>query len=81
MQVLGLFWGIASIVGMFIALVPFLGWFNWFVIPFAAVGLIISIIGTTSGKGRRGAGIAGIVLCSVAIFLGASRLSLGGGII
>lgn len=80
MQVLSLLWGILSIIAMLIAFIPFLGWLNWLVIPFAVVGLVISIVVTATAKGPRGLAIAGVALCSIAIVLGATRLSLGGGI-
>ncbi len=35
MQFLGLVFGIFSIIGMFVAFLPLLGWMNWGVIPFA----------------------------------------------
>jgi len=81
MQVLGLILGIFSIIGMFIFFLPFLGAFNWLNIPFALAGLIISLIGTATAKGDRGVGIAGIILCSIAIVVGILRLKIGCGII
>ena len=79
MQVLSLIWGILAIVGMFIALLPFLGWMNWGNIPFAIAGLVASIVATATAKGSNGMGIVGIVLCSIAILWGAIRLKAGGG--
>ena len=73
--------GILSIIGAFVAFIPLLGWMNWGVIPFAVVGLIISIAVTATSRQDRGASIAGIVLCTLAIFIGAIRLILGGGIL
>jgi len=81
MQVLGMIWGILAIIGMFIAFIPFLGWLNWANIPFATVGLIISIIGVIIVRGGKGMGIAGIVMCAIAIIWGAIRLKAGGGFI
>jgi hypothetical protein len=81
MQVLGLIWGILAILGMFIATIPFLGWLNWGNIPFAFVGLIISCVATAIAKGSKGMGIAGIVLCCIAIIWGAVRLKAGWGIL
>ncbi len=79
MQFLGLLFGIFSIIGIFIAFLPFLGWMNWGVIPFAIAGLVISVIGVATGKKSSGLGIAAIVLCCIAIVVGAFRLHLGGG--
>jgi hypothetical protein len=75
--VAALVFGILSIVWMFIAFVPCLGWLNWINIPFAIVGLIVSIIARVQGDTK---GIAGIVLCAIAIAFGGIRLFLGGGI-
>ena len=80
MQVIGFIMGILSILGMLLGLVPLLGWLNWLVIPFAVIGLIISIVGIAIAK-RGGIGIAGIILCSIALFISIPRLIIGGGII
>ena len=79
MQFIGLFFGIFSIIGMFIAFLPLLGWMNWGVIPFAIAGLVISIIGVATAKKSNRLGVAAIVLCGIAIVIGAFRLNLGGG--
>lgn len=81
MGIAGLIIGIISIIGFFIGLIPFLGWFNWLNIPFALLGLILSLIGAASSEGSKGPAITGIVLCGIALFVGAFRLILGGGII
>jgi uncharacterized membrane protein YgaE (UPF0421/DUF939 family) len=81
MSVLSLVWGILSLVGMFIGLIPLLGWYNWINIPFAVIGLIIGIVAVSTGApDRRGPAIAGLVCCAIAIFLGAIRLTIGFGI-
>ena len=79
MQFIGLLFGIFSIIGMFIAFLPLLGWMNWGVIPFAIAGLVISIIGVATARKSSKLGVAAIVLCGIAIVIGAFRLSLGGG--
>ncbi len=80
MQVIGFIMGIFSMLGMFLGLLPLLGWLNWLVIPFAGAGLIISIISVANSKKSSGIGIAGIVLCAVALFISIPRLIIGGGI-
>ena len=80
MQIISLILGILVIMGMLVALIPFLGWMNWGVIPLAIAGLIISIIATATATENRGPGIAGIVLCVIAAFIGTIRLFLGAGI-
>ena len=81
MGIVGLVFGIISIIGFFIGLIPFLGWFNWFNIPLALVGLIISIIAAATNKDSKAPAVTGIVLCAIAIFIGAFRLMLGGGLL
>ena len=81
MGVAALVFGILSIIGMVIAFIPCLGALNWINIPFSVVGLIISVIAATSGEAERPKGIAGIVLCAIAIVFGGIRLILGGGIL
>ena len=81
MQVIALIISILAVTGMFFGFIPFLGWMNWGVIPVAIVGLILSIIAAiTSGKGK-GMAIAGLVMCPIAIIVGAIRLFIGGGIL
>ena len=80
MKVASLILGVLAICGMFLGLIPFLGWLNWFVIPFAGIGLLVSIIAVVTSQENRGMGIAGIVLCSIALFISIPRLIIGGGI-
>lgn len=82
MQVVGLIFGILSILGMLIGFIPCLGALNWLNIPLAVIGLIISIIaysGIQPGE-PKGKATAGIVLCAVAALFGILRLLIGGGI-
>lgn len=72
MKTIGRIFGILSLFGMVLGLIPLLGWLNWLNIPLAILGLILSIIGKSKG---------GIIICIVAIFFGILRLMLGGGII
>jgi hypothetical protein len=82
MLTLALVWGILAIVGMIVGLFPCLGSLNWINIPFSGIGLVISIIAVvTSKEEKKGAGIAGIVLCAVAVGLGLIRLLAGGGVL
>lgn len=73
--------GIFSFIGFLIGLIPFLGWFNWFNIPFAALGLIISILATGLNEKSLTPAVTGIVLSLFAVFLGGIRLIIGGGLI
>ena len=75
-------WGIVALLWMLLAFIPLLGWGNWFMIPFAAIGAIIGAIGyALTSPQNRGRAKAGIILNVAAALIGAIRLSLGGGII
>ena len=45
MGLISVLWGVVAMIWMVLALIPLLGWGNWFLIPFAAVGAIIAAIG------------------------------------
>ena len=82
MGLISLLWGMFAMLWMVIALIPLLGWGNWFLIPFAAVGAIIAAIGIAVTRSEnRGRAKAGLVLNGIVIIVGIVRLSLGGGII
>jgi VIT1/CCC1 family predicted Fe2+/Mn2+ transporter len=68
--------------GMFVAFLPCLGSLNWLNIPFSVVGLVIGIVAfVTSKEAKKGAGIAGIVMCGIAVVFGMIRLIAGGGVL
>ncbi|MDO5608950.1 MAG: hypothetical protein Q4G08_10905 [Capnocytophaga sp.] len=82
MKTAALIFGILSILGMLLGFIPCLGAFNWLNIPFAVIGLIISIVAYTNEDGKpKGNATAGIVMCAIAIVFGGIRLLLGGGIL
>lgn len=82
MGLISLIWGIIAMLWMVLALIPLLGWGNWFLIPFAVVGAIIAAIGILFTRSeRRGRAKAGLVLNGIVIVVAAIRLSLGGGVI
>lgn len=72
MKTLGRLFGILALIGMIIGFIPLFGWLNWIVIPFAILGLVISIVGKSKG---------GVTICFLAVILGILRLILGGGIL
>lgn len=74
-----LVWGIAAVIGMVVAFMPCLGSLNWLNIPFAAVGLVVSLVATGQPESRNG-GRTGSALCGLAVVVGLFRLLLGGGI-
>ena len=82
MGLISLLWGIVAMIWMVVALIPFLGWGNWFLIPFAAIGAVIAAIGIALTRSEnRGRAKAGLVLNGIVIIVGVVRLMLGGGVI
>ena len=82
MQGLALAWGVLSVLGMVVAILPCLGALNWVNLPFAGLGLIVGGIAfANADEGDRGAATAGLVLCGAAIIIGLLRLGLGGGVL
>ena len=82
MGLISLLWGIVAMIWMVVALIPFLGWGNWFLIPFAAIGAVIAAIGIALTRTEnRGRAKAGLVLNGIVIIVGVVRLMLGGGVI
>ena len=82
MGLISLLWGIFAMLWMVVALIPLLGWGNWFLIPFAALGAVIAAIGiAVTRTGHRGRAKAGLVLNGIVIVVAVTRLSLGGGIV
>lgn len=82
MGLISLLWGIVAMIWMVIALIPLLGWGNWLLIPFAAVGAIIAAIGIAfTSPGNRGRAKTGLILNGIVIVVGIVRLGLGGGLI
>ncbi len=82
MGLISVLWGVVAMIWMVLAHIPMLGWGNWFLIPFAAVGAIIAAIGIlfTSGA-KTGRAKTGLLLNGIVIVVGIVRLGIGGGII
>jgi len=81
MKTLALVLGILAVLGMILGFMPCVGWYNWVNIPFAFLGLIISIIAVATAKEQSGPAIAGLVMCALAAIFGLVRLVLGGGLL
>lgn len=71
LNLISLFIGLGALALALFAFLPFLGWANWVIIPFAVVGLALGAM--SDGKAGRNLNI-------VVIIIGVVRLSLGGGI-
>jgi hypothetical protein len=82
MGLISVLWGVVSMIWMVLALIPLLGWGNWFLIPFAAVGAIIAAIGILfTSNAKTGRAKTGLVLNGIVIVVGIIRLGIGGGIV
>ncbi|MEO8366669.1 MAG: hypothetical protein ABI538_10725 [Pseudoxanthomonas sp.] len=82
MGLISVLWGVVAMIWMVLALIPLLGWGNWFLIPFAAVGAIIAAIGILfTSSARTGRARTGLLLNGIVIVVAIVRLGIGGGII
>ncbi len=71
LNVLSLLIGGITLILAVIAFFPLLGWANWFILPFAIIGLALGAMsGSTSGRN----------LNLVVLLVGSVRLFMGGGI-
>ena len=82
MGLISVLWGVVAMIWMVLALIPLLGWGNWFLIPFAAVGAIIAAIGILfTSDAKTGRAETGLLLNGIVIVVGIVRLGIGGGIL
>jgi hypothetical protein len=80
MGIAGFVLSLLALLGVFVALIPFLGWMNWLVLGLAALGVIFSVIGIVVSGRTRGLAIAGLVLGLITFCVGVPRLIIGLGI-
>ena len=71
LNLISLMIGALALVGALVGFLPLLGWFNWFVLPLAIIGLALGAV----SDGRAGRNLNIVVLV-----VGVLRLSLGGGL-
>jgi uncharacterized membrane protein len=72
LNILSLLIGILTGIVAAFALIPFVGWANWFVLPIAGFGVLLGLLSS-----RR----EGLILNLVVIAIALVRLSIGGGFI
>lgn len=72
MNVISVIVGVVALLGALLGFIPLFGWFNWFVIPVAIVGLVLGILSNRS-SGRN--------INTIVLILAIVRLFLGGGIL
>jgi hypothetical protein len=70
-NILAFLLGLASLVIVIPATIPFLGWANWFALPLIVMGVIVGQLSSTSKAGRN--------FCLLVLVIAVIRLSLGGG--
>jgi hypothetical protein len=71
MNLLSTLIGIVALGAAMVALIPLLGWLNWFVIPVVAIGLVLGLLSEkTAGRNIN------LVVLAIAAF----RLFMGGGL-
>lgn len=80
MGIISLVIGIIGSLIMVLALIPLLGWINWFNLPLAATGWVVGLVALIKGKSTLVA-IIGLLLCSMVLLIGTARLIAGGGIL
>jgi hypothetical protein len=78
--IIGLIWGIVSLVLAFVFTLPLLGWANWIILPIITLGVVISIL-AAANPDTKTLGTVAIVLNSSAFVICVLRLILGGGLV
>ncbi len=71
LNIISILIGLLSLVIVIPAQIPFLGWANWFALPFVVAGIVIGQL-SSSNSGRN--------FCLIVLLIAAIRLTLGGGI-
>lgn len=72
LNIVSLLVGVIAAILMIPGLIPLFGWLNWFMLPVAAIGILLGVL-SRSNAGRN--------LNIVVFAIGVVRLMLGGGII
>jgi len=67
-NILSILIGIVALIIALPALIPFLGWVNWFVLIIAGLGLLLGLV-SESNAGRN-FNILVIAICSLRLFVG-----------
>lgn len=70
LNLLSLLIGVASLIIVIPAQIPFLGWGNWFALPVIIVGVVVGAL-SSKNSGRD--------FCLLVLFIAIVRLMLGGG--
>lgn len=68
LNLLSLLIGLAALVPLFFAFIPFLGWANWFLLPLPIMGVIIGSL--SSGNAGRNLNLFILLVAIVRLWLG-----------
>ena len=68
LNLLSLLIGLAAIVPLLFAFIPFLGWANWFLLPLPILGLIIGSV--SSGNAGRNLNLVLLLVAIVRLWMG-----------
>ena len=68
LNLLSILIGLAAIVPLMFAFIPFLGWANWFLLPLPILGLIIGSV--SSGNAGRNLNLMLLLVAIVRLWLG-----------
>jgi hypothetical protein len=68
LNLLSLAIGAVAIIPLLLALLPFFGWMNWFLLPLPVVGLIVGSL--SSGNAGRNLNLVVLVVAIVRLMLG-----------
>lgn len=81
MQLVSVVWGIFALLGAFVAFFPCLGWMNWMILPFALIGLVLSLVARDQ-QARKGLppSHTAVILNGSAVVVAFARLVIGGGL-
>lgn len=60
--------GAVAIVPLLLALMPFFGWMNWFLLPLPVVGLIVGTL--SRGNAGRNLNLVVLIVCIVRLMMG-----------
>ena len=73
MGMVSLILGILSLTGVCVSLVPLLNILNCVTLPVALIGAILGLADLLNKDDRKGAAIAGMILCGLALLVGGTR--------
>jgi hypothetical protein len=68
LNLLSLAIGAVAIIPLLLALLPFFGWMNWFLLPLPVIGLIVGSL--SSGSAGRNLNLVVLVVAIVRLMLG-----------